>query len=234
MLALAAFSPGLVVSPAVRGMAPAPATDVQMKLSPWAQPAMAAAAMAAALTFAPVDPAFAAKSGGRVGGRVTSTGSVKSSADTKTAKSSANVKAAAPAAAPAPQVTNVYMTQPMGYGGYGGGGGSGMGLFVGAELVNMYFKEQQRQAYLKQQLEVQQQLGADSAKIAELQRMLSEQNAKVDSLAAQKNAQSAASLQPQAAPGEAEMQMQMQLIQQQKELELIKQGKAPAALVAAQ
>lgn len=53
-------------------------------------------------------------------------------------------------------------------------------------------------------------------------------------LAAQKNAQSAASLQPQAAPGEAEMQMQMQLIQQQKELELIKQGKAPAALVAAQ
>ena len=54
MIALAAFSSqALVVQPGVRGMAPGHA-NVQMKLAPWAQPAMAAA-MAAAITFSPVD-----------------------------------------------------------------------------------------------------------------------------------------------------------------------------------
>ena len=53
----------------------------------------------------------------------------------------------------------------MGYGQpmMGGGGGGGMGLLIGAELVEAFMKEQQRQAMLKQQLATQQQLGADQA-----------------------------------------------------------------------
>ena len=42
-------------------------------------------------------------------------------------------------------------------------GGGGMGLLIGAELVEAFMKEQQRQAMLKQQLATQQQLGADQA-----------------------------------------------------------------------
>ena len=197
MLSLAAFaSQSLVISPVA--VAPPRAAvrtlDAEMAMPKWAQSATAFA-LAAAVTVAPVDAAFAAKSGGRVGGRVSSSSpsGVKSTAPkaaSSTAASSTTPKAAtstatAPAAtttAPAaPQVTNVYMTQPMGYGygyggyGMGGGGGGGMGLLIGVELANAFIKAQERQAYLQQQLKVQQQLGADSAQIQELQRQLAEQ-----------------------------------------------------------
>jgi len=103
----------------------------------------------------------------------------------------------------------------------------GMGMLIGAELIKSFMEAQQRQAQLQQQLKVQQELGADSAKIAELQRMLSEQNAKVDALAAQKSA--AAQVAPPdpvpgAAPSEAQLQLQLEVLKQQKELELVKQG----------
>merc|ERR1719409_2396470 len=107
---------------------------------------------------------------------------------------------------------------------------SGMGMYLGLSVAEAFLKEQQRQAYLQQQLKVQQQLGADSAKIAELQAQLAAQNSKVDALAAQGGANNQAPAGPpgmasQAAPGEAELKLQLQMLQQQKEIELLKQGK---------
>ena len=98
-------------------------------------------------------------------------------------------------------------------------------------VLKGFFEAQEKQEQLRKQLEIQKQLGADTAKIEELQRMLSDQNAKVAALAAQKEAQAAAPPAPAAAPeapaapSEAMMKMQLEMIQQQKELELIKQGK---------
>ncbi len=61
------------------------------------------------------------------------------------------------------------------------GGGYGFGLtpgqFIGLsaiELAESIARENRRQAYLKQQLEVQQQLGKDQAQIDALQRQLAE------------------------------------------------------------
>merc|ERR1719152_189194 len=98
-------------------------------------------------------------------------------------------------------------------------GGGGMGLLIGAELAEAFIKEQQRQAYLKQQLATQQQLGADQAQIQALQKQLAEQNAKVDALAAQKNS---APQQVATGPTEEQLRMQLQAMENQKELELLK------------
>ena len=97
-------------------------------------------------------------------------------------------------------------------------------MLVGAELLKGFFEAQEKQEQIKKQLEIQKQLGADTAKIEELQRMLSDQNAKVAALAAQKEAQAPAPAAPEG-PSEAMLKMQLEMIQQQKELELIKQGK---------
>jgi len=108
------------------------------------------------------------------------------------------------------------------------GGGINTGAFLGFEVVEMFIKEQQRQAYLKQQLATQQQLGADKAAIESLQRQLSEQNAKVDGLRAQQPAGSA----PPAgapAPTEEQLKLQLQVLQQQKELEQLKAAQPAAA-----
>ena len=113
----------------------------------------------ASTTAAPSATASDSRTGGRIGGR---------------APAPAAAPAATAAGAPAaPAVTNVIIQQPMqpmygggmGYGQpmMGGGGGGGMGLLIGAELVEAFMKEQQRQAMLKQQLATQQQLGADQA-----------------------------------------------------------------------
>jgi len=72
-----------------------------------------------------------------------------------------------------------------GYGGYGYGGGNGLGLYLGLSLAETFVREQQRQAFLQQQLRTQQELGRDQQAIADLQRQLAEQNAKVDALRAQ-------------------------------------------------
>mmetsp|Transcript_26329 Transcript_26329/g.43721 ORF Transcript_26329/g.43721 Transcript_26329/m.43721 type:complete len:254 (+) Transcript_26329:67-828(+) len=252
MLALLAATPALLMQPLVhipmRIMASR--TDSMQMVGdmpkPWAQPAITATAtaIAAAISFAPIDTIVQAKS---VGGRVASsskTSVVRPSTTTMSSSSKTSVK---PPTAPvtniitppaAPPVTNIYMAspQPMGYGGIGYGGmgyggygqpmgGAGMGLLIGAELAEAFLKEQQRQAYIQQQLKVQQQLGTDQAKIQELQRQLAEQNAKVDALAAQKAAAPVSSATPQQAPSEAQLQLQLQVLQQQRELEVMKQGK---------
>ena len=93
-----------------------------------------------------------------------------------------------------------------------------------AVVLKGFFEAQEKQEQIKKQLEIQKQLGADTAKIEELQRMLSDQNAKVAALAAQKEAQAPAPAAPEG-PSEAMLKMQLEMIQQQKELELIKQGK---------
>jgi len=126
----------------------------------------------------------------------------------------------------------VIVQQPMGYG-YGGGygmGGGGMGMYMGLSIAEAFLREQQRQAYLQQQLKVQQQLGADQAKIAELQAQLTAQNEKVNALAAQKDAAPNAPAQQMAAPGEDQLRLQLQVLQQQKELEMLRQGKAEVAV----
>jgi hypothetical protein len=53
---------------------------------------------------------------------------------------------------------------------------------VGAEVVKSFFEAQEKQKQLAEQLKIQQQLGQDTAKIEELQRLLKEQNTKVPSL----------------------------------------------------
>ena len=117
----------------------------------------------ASATAAPSATASDSRTGGRIGGRAPAPAAAPAAAP-------ATAAAAAPAA---PAVTNVIIQQPMqpmygggmGYGQpmMGGGGGGGMGLLIGAELVEAFMKEQQRQAMLKQQLATQQQLGADQA-----------------------------------------------------------------------
>lgn len=178
-----------------------------------------AAVLAALLTMAPVDDAFAAgRSGGRVGGRAPSRPSVSRSA-------------------PSPaRATNVYVAPTpmygggMGYGmGYGGfGGGMSTGTYLGLSLAESFIREQQRQTYLQQQLRTQQELGRDQAQIAELQRALSEQNAKVDGLRAQQaQGGQAPAAAPAAAPVDAETvrMLQQQLLQQQQQIQQLQGAK---------
>ena len=125
------------------------------------------------------------------------------------------------------------------YGGYGMGygmggygmGGPGIGTYLGLSLAEAFIREQQRQAFLQQQLRQAQQLGQDQAAIANLQQQLSEQNAKVESMRSQAQGQlppGSASTMPQQAPGETEatMQLKMQLLEQQKEIEALRQAVA--------
>merc|ERR1719379_3197168 len=128
--------------------------------------ALVTAVAAMALVFNPMS-AEAGRSGGRVGGRAP-------------APRAPTVSRPAPAAM-APRTTNVYvapspMGMGMGYGGYGMGGGSGVGLYLGLSVAEAFLREQQRQAYLQQQLKTQQQLGADQAAIQQLQQELAMQN----------------------------------------------------------
>merc|ERR1712216_214383 len=87
----------------------------------------------------------------------------------------------------APRTTNNIYIQPSvvpryggyGYGGYGYGGiGYGpfgfstgsVGLDVGIGVAELLIREQQRQAFLQNQIQVQRELGRDAATISELQR----------------------------------------------------------------
>ena len=110
------------------------ATPQMMAAPKWAKPA-AASLLAALVALTPMD-ANAARSGGRVGGRV----------------SAPRARAPAPARAPssAPRTTNVYvapspMGMGMGYGGmgygYGYGGGPGLGTYLGISLAETFLRE---------------------------------------------------------------------------------------------
>merc|ERR1711920_991552 len=161
---------------------------------------LAGVVLAALVAFAPLNSD--ARVGGRVGGR-------------------------APAVAPR-QTTNIYVAptpmQGYGYSGYGYGyspfGGISTGAYLGLSIVETLIREQQRQAYLQQQLRTQQELGRDQAMIQQLQADLAAQNAEVDSLKAQRAAGGAAPT-PSTETGSVQL-LQQQLIEQQKQIEALK------------
>ena len=181
--------------------------------------------LAASIAFAPLDSAEAARSGGRVGGR---------------APVSRSAPSRAPSAISQPH-TNVYVSPApvygggmgMGYGGgYGGGfggggfggGGISTGTYLGISLVETLIREQQRQTYLQQQLRTQQELGRDQAQIAQLQAELAAQSVKVDGLKVQQ--QQGATVATATAPdADAVKRLQQQLIDQQKQIEVLKVAK---------
>ena len=204
-----------------------------------------AAVLAAAVTLAPVNEAVASmdtldlpttllagRGGGRSGGRVG--GRVSSAPRAAPRPSSVAPRSAAPSMAP--RTTNVYvapmggmgMGYGMGYGGYGMGGGNGMGLYLGLSLAETFLREQQRQAYLQQQLRVQQELGQDQAAIQSLQAQLAAQNEKMAGLQ-QQNGGVAPKVD---AETEATLKLKLQLIEQQKELEQLKAANGGAAVPA--
>jgi hypothetical protein len=186
---------------AIQAPLPSPRQPPRALTAP-TQPAKAfgAAMLAALLTMAPVDEAFAAsRSGGRVGGRA----SVYRSAPSRTYRS-----------------TNVYISPPAvvyggGYG-YGYGYGISPGAYLGLSLVEALIREQERQAYLQQQLRTQLELGRDQAKIAELQRQLADQSAKVEGLRSQQADRGSA---PDREDAETIRKLQKQLRLQQREIE---------------
>jgi len=156
-------------------------------------------ALLAPLTGLPTD-ADAARSGGRVGG-----GSFRpKAAPSGGGRTPVRARAApAPTVINRPSVTVIQSAPSMPFGGYGGGYGRGMfggGMFGGGgygygistsqfiglsalELASSIQRENRRQAYLQQQLQVQQQLGKDQAQIDMLSKQLAETNAKMSAMA---------------------------------------------------
>ena len=79
-------------------------------------------------------------------------------------------------------------------------------------------REQQRQAYLQQQLRTQQELGKDQQAIQQLQMELAQQNAKVDAL----KAQGAETNTGPATEKDIEaLKLRLQLMQQEKEIDAL-------------
>lgn len=216
-VAIAFVAPTLPVGAPTRAV-------VSMVAPKWAQPqSLIATFLAAAVAIAPMDAAHAARSGGRVGGRA------PSSAARSMPRGGASY-APRGGASYAPRTTNVYVAPSMGYGygmGYGMGyGGISPGTYLGLSLVETLIREQQRQAFLQQQLRTQQELGRDQAMIQQLQAELNAQNAKVEGLKAQQaGGGSVSSVAPQVAPGESEAMMKL-LMEQQKEIEALKAAQA--------
>ena len=103
--------------------------------------------------------------------------------------------------------TNVIISPGIGMGmspfGYGYGYGISPGAYLGLTLAETLLREQQRQAYLEQQLRTQQQLGQDQAMIQQLQTALAEQSAKVEGLRAQGGGGGAAAASRASARGRA-------------------------------
>ena len=142
-----------------------------------------AALAAAVLVAAPMD-AEAARSGGRMGGRAPAMRSAPM-------RSAPMRGGGGYGGGYGGGRTNVIISpgigmgmSPFGYG-YGYGYGISPGAYLGLTLAETLLREQQRQAYLEQQLRTQQQLGQDQAMIQQLQTALAEQSAKVEGLRAQ-------------------------------------------------
>ena len=140
-----------------------------------------AALAAAVLVAAPMD-AEAARSGGRMGGRAPAMRSAPM-------RSAPMRGGGGYGGGYGGGRTNVYVSPGIGMGmspfGYGYGYGISPGAYLGLTLAETLLREQQRQAYLEQQLRTQQQLGQDQAMIQQLQTALAEQSAKVEGLRAQ-------------------------------------------------
>lgn len=194
--------------------APKPVLPNPLKMNPKHATAALGSLLTAALVLTPTDEALAARTGGRMGG---SAGFTRS------------MPRAPPPRASAPR-TNVYINSApsIGFGGggmmaatpFGGGygysyspfGGMNTGTYLGFSLIESLIREQQRQAYLQRQLDMQRQLGTDQAQIAMLQSELAKQSQKVDGIKAQ-------------APKDLDMnsdavkQLQAKLESQQKEID---------------
>ena len=140
-----------------------------------------AALAAAVLVAAPMD-AEAARSGGRMGGRAPAMRSAPM-------RSAPMRGGGGYGGGYGGGRTNVIISPGIGMGmspfGYGYGYGISPGAYLGLTLAETLLREQQRQAYLEQQLRTQQQLGQDQAMIQQLQTALAEQSAKVEGLRAQ-------------------------------------------------
>jgi len=141
---------------------------------------VASLAVASALVLAPLtpSPALAARSGGRAGGSFRSAPSRSYSAPRTRVRTFA---------APVPVPVPVAPFGGYGYGGYGYGGGFGIspGAYLGLSLLDAIVDEQRRAAYLRQQLETQQQLGKDAGQIESLKAQLDAQDKRIAELQAQ-------------------------------------------------
>lgn len=195
-----------------------------------AKSAIVATVLAGLTLASPMVPAEAARSGGRIGGSAgfsrpaprapprAATGAMGGGGIGGGARTNVFVNPAPPV------VVSPFgggMMGGMGYGGYGYGYGGGMstGTYLGLSLIETLIREQQRQAYLKQQLQIQQQLGNDQAKIQQLQTELQAQNAKVDGIKAKAPPMS----------DDQVAQLQKQLAEQQKQIEELKANQKPEA-----
>jgi len=111
-----------------------------------------------------------------------------------------------------------------GFGGGGGGfgGGGGAGLYLGLSVAEAFLREQQRQAFLQQQLKQAQEIGQDKAAIAQLQQQLALQDAKVEQMKAQQAAGGNGAAAPQMSEAEQIARLKQQLAEQQLLLEKAK------------
>ena len=129
----------------------------------------ALAALAAAVLVAASMDAEAARSGGRMGGRAPAMRSAPM-------RSAPMRGGGGYGGGYGGGRTNVYVSPGIGMGmspfGYGYGYGISPGAYLGLTLAETLLREQQRQAYLEQQLRTQQQLGQDQAMIQQLRTML--------------------------------------------------------------
>lgn len=129
----------------------------------------------ATLPLAVASPAFA-RSGGRVGGSAFQSRKSPPPRPQNPATGTTNVYVAPPPVYAAPG----YGFAPASPFGYGMGISRGELLALSAlELGQAFVREQQRQAFLQQQLEVQRKLGRDEAQIQALQQQLADQEARM-------------------------------------------------------
>jgi hypothetical protein len=133
---------------------------------------------------------IAARSGGRVGGRAPMRSAPRPSAPRTQNYNSGprtNINVITPGVGVYPRYGGYGYG---GYGGYGGGFGYGpfgfstgsVGLDVGIGVTEMLIREQQRQAFLQNQIQVQRELGRDAATIDQLQREVEAGNARLAEL----------------------------------------------------
>ena len=226
MLALAVSS--LAFSAPLRPAAPARTGQLTMLTGPSRNDAakIGSALLALLLVVGPVDEAQAARMGGRMGGRAPSMGRMSGGMSGGMRGGYGGGMRGG---------TNVYVSPGMGMGmgmGYGYGMspfgfGISPGAYLGLSLAEAFVREQQRQAFLEQQLRTAQELGQDQAMIAQLQSQLNEQNGKVEAIRARQAAEGgdAPATAPAQAPStesEAIQLLQKQLQEQQAEIAALK------------
>jgi len=167
-----------LVAPA-SALAPAPKKP-SLKIQAKAAVKSAAAAALGASLLLPT-PAYAGRSGGRAGG-----GGMRRSAPMRSRPSGGGMPRGGTRMYAAPMVMPMPMGgMGMGMGGYGYGGGISPGAIVGLSILDSIGDEQRRQAYMRNQLETQRQLGKDQGSIDQLSAMIDAQDKRIAELQAQ-------------------------------------------------